>query len=209
MFYVCKKREDGKFGVMDTQDGVVEYYTPQDIIRFVTKLHVDIKGVHHKDNGKFGISVLKPTNFQTVDTEVLDSSSGEIVSSFDPMHYRMKYENLSNKEVTQLALGTFNKLCEVIQGITFKDYSKRSLDMLDGIDCLGFDEIPLKDDYTFSIYFNPDVQPNLIVSNGFGLDVFKNGKMLDDGHFDSSFSDWKNDFLAYKYNYLFSVAYLV
>lgn len=42
MFFICKKRKDG---VMDTVDGVVEYYTPNDIIKFTVKLHVKIKGV--------------------------------------------------------------------------------------------------------------------------------------------------------------------
>lgn len=205
MFYICKKREDGTFGVMDTQDGVVEYYEPQDIIKFVKKLHVDIQGVYKKESGSWGISVLKPTNFQTVSTELLDSDGSEI-KDFDSEYYRIRYEELSNYEITQLAKKTADNLCSVIEYLTGKHYYGESLDMLDGIDCLGFNKIDIPDsDYYISIYFNPDVQANLIYSKGFGFDLMMklNNELITDGHFDSSFDEWKEDFKDYKYKNIF------
>ena len=41
MYYICKKKENimgVRFGIMDTEDGVVEYYSPRDIIEFVKGL---------------------------------------------------------------------------------------------------------------------------------------------------------------------------
>lgn len=203
MFYICKKREDGKFGVMDTQDGVVEYYEPQEIIKYVKKLHVDIQGVYRKDNGSWGISVLKPTNFQTVSTELLDSEGSEVMN-LDPEYYRRKYETLSEKEITKLAMATANKLYEVIKDLTWQDYFGETLEFLDGIYCLGFNRVCVpKTNYSISIFFNPDIQANLIVSNGFGFDLYIDGKHISDGHFDSSFKNWKEDFKFYKYKDFF------
>lgn len=203
MFYICKKREDGKFGVMDSQDGVVEYYEPQEVIKYVKKLHVNIQGVYRKENGGWGISVLKPTSFQTISTELLDSDGGK-VNNFDSEYYRIRYEELSEYEITQLARKTANNLSSVIESLTGKHYYGESLEMLDGLDCLGFDRVCIPDtDYSISIYFNPDVQANLIVSKGFGFDLYLNGKHIDDGHFDSSFKDWKEDFKSYKYKNIF------
>lgn len=205
MFYICKKREDGRFGVMDTQDGIVEYYTPQDIIRYVTKLHLEIQGVVRKDNGKFGINILKPTDFQTVGSETLDLD-GNSVDDFNLDCYRRDLEDLPDYEITELARNTANRLCSVIEYLTGKHYYGKSLEMLDGLDCLGFDKIDISDtDYAMSIYFNPDVQANLIYSKGFGFDLKMklNDKMIPDSHFDSSFDNWKEDFESYRYKDIF------
>ena len=46
MFYVCECVEVGKkYGVMDTKDGVVEYYTPEKLINICLSRDIRIEGV--------------------------------------------------------------------------------------------------------------------------------------------------------------------
>lgn len=207
MFYICKKREDGNFGVMDSQDGVVEYYTPQEIIKFVTKLHIEIHGVCKKENGKFGIKVLKPTSFETISEDSLESD-GKVAQSDTIIHgsefYKASYEELSEYEITKLAEDTALKLATVIRELTTNCYHGESLELLDGLDCVGYDNVKVYDTgYEMCIYFNPDVEYNRIYSKGFGFDLHKDGKLVEDSHFDSTFDKWEKDFESYKFKDLF------
>lgn len=206
MFYVCKKRDDGTFGVMDTEDGVVEYYTPQEIIKIASKFHVKIDGLHKKSNGKYSIKVLKPTNFEVVDEDNLCTGSVDNDGIIhDSEYYRNKYEDLSAQEISHLARDTALQLATVIMILTGKCYHGEILDLIDGIDCMGYDNIPIGNNYTMSIFFNPDCSYEKIYSDGFGIDLSRNGKFIDDSHFNSSFRDWKKDFKDYKYKSLFNL----
>lgn len=74
MYYICKKRkkfDDVQYGVMDTKDGVVEYYSPKDIISF-SRRGISINGVSFSD-GKYTIKVLQPTRFEEIDSSVIVS----------------------------------------------------------------------------------------------------------------------------------------
>jgi hypothetical protein len=64
MFYVCKRYDNGTFGVMDTEDGVIESYSPRDLIKIVKKFKVDIVGVDVMDNSKVRITVKKPVQLE-------------------------------------------------------------------------------------------------------------------------------------------------
>ena len=205
MFYICKKREDGNFGVMDTEDGVVEYYSPHDIIKIASKFHVKIEGLSRKENGKWVITVLSPTKFEAVsDTSIKSESKDADDVIHDSEYYKTRYEKLSEYEITQLAKETALNLARVIQTLTCQCYHGENLILFDGIDCMGYDDVRINDDYSLEIYFNPDVEENRIYSRGFGFDIYHNGKMLDDSHFDSTFDEWEKDFETYKYKYLFS-----
>lgn len=64
MYYICSKTIKGKnviYGVKDTKDGVVEYYSYQDVIKFHQDLGLTIKGISQDSNGKWVIRVYKPT----------------------------------------------------------------------------------------------------------------------------------------------------
>ena len=73
MYYICKKRENGTYGIMDTKDGIVEYYHPSVIIDMVFVQGIEIQGVFRTENGKIGISIFKPRDFETVSTEEFNS----------------------------------------------------------------------------------------------------------------------------------------
>lgn len=67
MFYICDKKEYSnkvEYGVKDTKDGVVEYYSPRDLVRFVKDIGVVINGVS-KDisSNKWQVKVVQPSCF--------------------------------------------------------------------------------------------------------------------------------------------------
>ena len=80
MFYVCKKSIDGTFGVMDTEDGKVDYFTPREIGKIITKMNISIEGASIV-NGKLRLTIKKPMQFADVETVVTDGieQSNEIV----------------------------------------------------------------------------------------------------------------------------------
>lgn len=45
MFYICDKRENCTYGVKDTDDNVVEYYTARQIFDIIKKTNIIIDGV--------------------------------------------------------------------------------------------------------------------------------------------------------------------
>lgn len=71
MFYVCKKSTDGTFGVMDTEDGKVDYFTPREIGKIITKMNIPIEGASIVD-GKLRLTVKKPMQFADVETVETD-----------------------------------------------------------------------------------------------------------------------------------------
>lgn len=54
MFYVCEKKGN-KFGIKDTTDNTVEYYSTEEIIEIVSNDDIDIKGVSRQ-----GINIYNP-----------------------------------------------------------------------------------------------------------------------------------------------------
>lgn len=53
MYYICAKRGDRfgvAYGVMDTKDGVVEFYSYRKVIKFVKDLGVHIEGVSYSNS---------------------------------------------------------------------------------------------------------------------------------------------------------------
>ena len=72
MFYVCKKSTDGTFGVMDTEDGRVDYFTPRELGKIITRLNIPIDGASIV-NGKLRLTVKKPLNFEDIETIDIDS----------------------------------------------------------------------------------------------------------------------------------------
>lgn len=71
MFYVCKKSTDGTFGVMNTEDGKVDYFTPKEIGKIITKMSIPIEGASIVD-GKLRLTVKKPMQFADVETVETD-----------------------------------------------------------------------------------------------------------------------------------------
>lgn len=66
MYYVSHKSKDGKkFGITDTKDGVVEWYTASQILE-LTKRNIWIKGVSVSQSGLV-ISILEPSDFIVLD----------------------------------------------------------------------------------------------------------------------------------------------
>lgn len=63
MLYVCIRRIDGKFGIMDTDDGIVEYKTPGEIAEII-KHGVDIVGVDYIDDMHMNIRIVNPKNLE-------------------------------------------------------------------------------------------------------------------------------------------------
>lgn len=204
MFFICKKRKDGKFGVMDTVDGVVEYYTPNDIIKFTVKLHVEINGVVKNANGKYTINVLEPREYNIKSINDVDCDYNE--KTPESTDYRKRYLDLPMAEIVKLSKDLITNLDSVLCALTgMSSRSKEySFTLLDGIDCVGFDEVPVfNTGYSVSVYSNPDCTEKGIVSEGFGMDLYKDGKLLEDGHFDGLFKTWKKEFEYYKYKNVF------
>lgn len=62
MFYVCDKK-DGKFGVKDSRDGVIEYYTADELDKIKADSGCRVFG-SRKDGGYF---VIKMGEYQELD----------------------------------------------------------------------------------------------------------------------------------------------
>lgn len=63
MLYVCIRRIDGKFGIMDTDDGIVEYKSPGEIAEII-KHGVDIVGVDYIDDMHMNVRIVNPKNLE-------------------------------------------------------------------------------------------------------------------------------------------------
>lgn len=63
MYYVCCK-VGSKYGIIDTKDGKVEFYTSEQVEQ-ITSQGIDIKGFYRESQG-YSISVLEPTEFKSV-----------------------------------------------------------------------------------------------------------------------------------------------
>lgn len=216
MFYICSRNsEDGTFGIVDTEDGVIEYYSPKAIRLMISHLHLNIEGAKISD-GKLKIIIKKPTKFE--DRGTYDETGSEIIglrkqiTSVDnikrtgvPSEFVGLYEGTLRSEFIdklRKSAGLMIRVLEKISGkATFLSFD--SILDLDGWDCVGFENIPIKNhpDITFSIYTNPEVSVidsgnghwNLVEvhSNGFGIDLYKGRELL--SHIDGSWSTWKKD----------------
>ena len=83
MFYICSKRNDGKFGIKDTDDGVIEFYTKEQIELLVRRYNLKIKGYN---NGVISVQ----SNRDESKKSVKKSSFEEIINEF---FYLMKKEH--------------------------------------------------------------------------------------------------------------------
>ena len=84
MFYICNKRSDGKFGIKDTDDGVIEYYTKEQIGILVNKYKLKIKGYNN------GVISIQRSSTTKVKNPVKESSFEEVINEF---FYLMKKEH--------------------------------------------------------------------------------------------------------------------
>ena len=57
MFYVSSRNDKGQFGVMDTSDGVEEFFTREKLLQIESQLKLDIDGVDIENNM---VCVVKP-----------------------------------------------------------------------------------------------------------------------------------------------------
>lgn len=196
MFYICKKKETKlgvRFGVMDTEDGVVEYYTPRALLEFATNFGISIEGVLvDKQTGKLRIKVLNPASFNTVSEEECSTKSKTLM----PLHVG----NSTNK--FKLTAGNSESLCrklkqvfsEVLESNFDVKLPDRNLDWLDDFDCVGFEKIPVGDNTFLSIYSNPATNGIVYSADGFGIDfVDSNGHVIYDNgnprHIDSDVTE--------------------
>ena len=192
MYYICKKK-DGLYGVIDTDDGVIEYFEPKDIIRIVAMFHFDIKGVKKNANGKWSIKVLKPTEFKEIE-------SSDYSNDF-PNSVQSKQSNNSEEGVIypikDKLLKVLNKLGVVTNGL--------KIVLLDGYACIGFESVQLPNlEYTMDIYVNPDKDDfGVYDSQCFGWDLYHNNQMDYEAHFDAGFVNWQKDFESYNYKQAF------
>lgn len=231
MYYICKKRDDGTFGIMDTTDGVVEYYNPREIGKIIKQFHLEIEGARI-ENGKIKLTVKNPTKFE--DKETYDENGTEIpalkatlrgtetsrsldkivnkaessssfvrsgfVSSFDGLYegtLRSEFiDKLQNS--AGFIIRALNKVIGGISGVSFEDIID-----LDGWDCVGFENIHVKNhpELTVSIYTNPEVSAiesgngnwklKSVESRGFGIDLYKGREII--SHIDGSWKTWEKD----------------
>lgn len=234
MYYICKKRNDGTFGIMDTTDGVVEYYSPREIGKMIKQFHLDIEGARIENN-KVKLTVKKPVNFEddgtydengteisTFSTVKKDSnvtssvdtgnqivnkaeSSSSIVQSGFASSFDGLYEGILRSEFIDeleksawVMIRALNKIIGGISGLVFDDIID-----LDGWDCVGFENIHVKNhpEFTVSIYTNPEVsviesgnghwELKSVDSNGFGIDLYKGRDIIH--HIDGSWETWEKD----------------
>ena len=219
MFYICSRNnEDGTFGIVDTEDGVIEYYNPKTIRLMLSHLHLNIEGAKISD-GKLKITIKKPTKFE--DRGTYDESGAKIINSgkqnipitsvnntkqtgvaseFDGLYETILRSEFIDKlqNSAGFIIRALNKVIGGITHITFEDI----LD-LDGWDCVGFENIHVKNhpEFTVSIYTNPEVSVidsgnghwSLVEvkSNGFGVDLYKGREII--SHIDGSWKTWEKD----------------
>lgn len=119
MFYVCDKKGD-KYGIMDSTDNIVEYYTAKEIVSIIKNYNIAIEGVNTKD-GKVSIKV---ANRLTILTEAELNNLYCLVDSSGYWQFpnarkqREKAENLINNGYilvvnnTEMTLQAFNNKVE-------------------------------------------------------------------------------------------------
>ena len=213
MFYICKKNsQDKTFGVMDTEDGVVEYYTPKEIGRFITKLKVEIEGADII-GGKLHLTVKKPIEFEdTSETNTNIEFTDPFVkigtpSSFDSID---EDDDVFWKDFSSRFMSYSMILVKIMNILAGRDTGLRAGDFnyLDGADCIGFEYVTssLNPRYKVSAYTCPDIKIretedscellDLIVS-GFGIDVkdTKDGNME---HIDCDVKSYMKDIVNSK-----------
>ena len=97
MYYICKKNEnsDGvKYGIMDTNDGVIEYHSPKDLIDVMKSRGITVEGVSlNVATGKWHIKVVKHTEFIDVDgSETITEGTDSYLPRLNTAtHYKPEY----------------------------------------------------------------------------------------------------------------------
>lgn len=214
MYYICKKKEQSLgvlFGIMDTNDGVVEYYSPRDIIDFVKEQGLKIEGVQlNTETGKWNFKVLKPTAF--VEAETSSYSEDPKVVKDNTSVSEVSHKELKNAiEVTYPeSWGNLDSLSEDKLDEIFKPWKAlldailyclgipqpEFLDFIDGCDCVGYYKLAIPNTpYFMSIFTNPayasqytnkDMQDGKVIFKGIGVDIDGlSDKSMDECHFDS------------------------
>lgn len=197
MFYICKKNsKDKTYGVMDTEDGVVEYYTPKEIGRIISKLSIEIEGVDII-GGKLHLTVKKPTNFEDMETTATDT---ELVDPFIKVGTPSSFDSIDEdddafwKDFNSRFLDYSRTLVKIMDMLTGRNTGLRasSFEYLDGADCVGFEltTSSLNPRYRVSAYACPDIKIREtkdscelleLIVNGFGVDIIdsKDGNVVD------------------------------
>lgn len=67
MYFICA-RENGKVGIKDTKDGVVEYYTEEEAVSII-KQGIEIWGITFAGVNKYGFDVLSETILKIMQCE--------------------------------------------------------------------------------------------------------------------------------------------
>lgn len=91
MFYICAKRENNTFGIMDTNDGIVEYYTPQEIYKIIRNLKIDIDGVTIKDN-KIKLTIVHIEDLGDIDSPSHDYNAILTSGNADTIEYHCTHD---------------------------------------------------------------------------------------------------------------------
>lgn len=212
MFYICKKKEQSLgvlYGVMDTEDGVVEYYSPRDIIHFVRNMNIAIEGVSFvAETGKWQFKTLKPTSFSATETSSFseDKQSTDKSSDNDCSYIKIEYsedlgalDSISSQSELDKIFKPWQKYLDNILLELGLCVNTPYLDFLDGCDCVGYGKVTIPNtNLTISIYTNPaystntrrDMKDGVVLISGIGADI--NGLAIKDMlkyHFDSTLSD--------------------
>lgn len=149
MFLVSEKTSD-RIGILDTDDGVVDYFTPNELGRIVKKFGITIEGLSiegHKIK-------CKPADIKT-----------GFMSQFGDLDNRIEFPDFERKcgSALNTIIQIANRIAGKITGLTLDN-----IDLLDGYDCVGIDGNNLKDatgKYNVSIYANPEVS---VIDTGVG-----------------------------------------
>lgn len=135
MFYICKEGKDGTFGVMDTRDGIVEYYTPKQIISIVFRMNIPIEGVIRKSNGKVSIKVMQPSSFSEISEHSFDNKLknnkmiGELSEKISSSMSDFSVESFNNYILIKISKG--NDLVEGIDNGYIYIYKDKDDDIFD------------------------------------------------------------------------------
>lgn len=173
MYYICKKRDDGTFGIMDTTDGVVEYYNPREIGKMIKQFHLEIEGARIENN-KVKLTVKKPTKFEDKGTydedgaeiptlktttrgietsrlldmsaQIVNKAEGSLVQTGFVSSFDGLYEGTLRSEFIdklEKSAGIMTRVLNKVIGRVSGVVFDDILD-LDGWDCVGFENIHVK-----------------------------------------------------------------
>lgn len=185
MFLVSEKTSD-RIGILDTDDGVVDYFTPNELGRIVKKFGVTVEGLSIEGHK----ITCKPADIKI-----------GFMSEFGDLDSRIEFPDFERKCSSDLntIIQIANRVAGKITGLTLDN-----IDLLDGYDCVGIDTGHFKDvtgKYKVSVYTNPEVSVidtgfgsyNLVgvKINGYGVDLMEGNNIVN--HIDCGRKTWSDD----------------